>query len=133
MTDEKKFGFWLGHAQNDLGTAEAMFKSGKWVCVVFMCEQALEKLVKGLYFLYVDDNIPRLHTITAIFSEFSERMPRQIREEYLDLFRQLSECYKNTRDTEYIQNASEMIHEPTAKSILDKTKEAYQWLLTQKP
>jgi HEPN domain-containing protein len=132
MTDEEKFGFWLGHAQYALETAEAMFKSDKWVCVVFMCEQAIEKLVKGLYFLYVDDNIPRLHDINAVFSKFSERLPRQIREEYLDLFRQLSDCRKNTRYTEYIQNASEMINEPTAKSIFNKTKEAYQWLLTQK-
>jgi HEPN domain-containing protein len=133
MTDEEKFGFWLGHAQYDLDAAEAMFKSGRWVYVVFMCQQAIEKLVKGLYLLYIDDNVPRLHNINAIFSRFSDRLPQQIKAEYLDLFRQLSDCYKNTRYTEYIRNVSEMINESVAKSILDKTKEAYQWLLTQKP
>jgi HEPN domain-containing protein len=110
-----------------------MFKSSRWVYVVFMCQQTIEKLVKGLYLLYIDDNVPRLHNINAIFSKFSERLSQQINEEYLDLFRQLSDCYKNTRYTEYMQNVSEMINESTAKFILGKTREAYQWLLTQKP
>jgi hypothetical protein len=33
----------------------------------------------------------------------------------------------------YMRNVSEMTNESTAKSILDETLEAYQWLLTQKP
>ena len=49
MDSEKKFNYWLDTAQYDLKTAESMLDAGRWFYVVFMCQQALEKLVKGLY------------------------------------------------------------------------------------
>jgi hypothetical protein len=38
MTNEEKYGYWLTHAQYDLDTAGAMFTSGRWFYVVFMCQ-----------------------------------------------------------------------------------------------
>jgi HEPN domain-containing protein len=63
---QEKYGYWLETAQYDLDTADAMFASGRWVYVVFMCQQAIEKLVKGLYVLYVDDNVPKTHNIRIL-------------------------------------------------------------------
>ncbi len=48
MDAEEKFGHWLDTAEDDIGTADAMAASGRWPYVVFMCQQAIEKLVKGL-------------------------------------------------------------------------------------
>jgi len=48
---------------NNMETAQAMFETGRWLYVVFMCQQAIEKLCKGLYLLYIDDNVPRIHDI----------------------------------------------------------------------
>jgi HEPN domain-containing protein len=45
-----------------------MLQSGRWFYTVFMCQQAIEKLIKGLYVLYVDDNVPRLHDINSILT-----------------------------------------------------------------
>jgi HEPN domain-containing protein len=60
MTNEEKYNYWLDIAKYDLDTADAMYKSRRWLYVVFMCQQAIEKLVKGLYLLYIDDNTPKL-------------------------------------------------------------------------
>jgi HEPN domain-containing protein len=49
MDAQEKYDYWLDIAQYDLETASAMFDSGRWLYVVFMCQQAVEKLVKGLY------------------------------------------------------------------------------------
>jgi len=57
----EKFEYWLDIAQYDLVTADAMLSGGRWLYVVFMCQQAVEKLVKGLYTLYTDDSVPRIH------------------------------------------------------------------------
>jgi len=43
MTDEEKLNYWLELAQYDLDTASAMFSTGRWFYVVFMCQQAIEK------------------------------------------------------------------------------------------
>ena len=46
MDAQEKFEFWLDIAQYDLGVAESMLKSGRWLYTVFCCQQAIEKLVK---------------------------------------------------------------------------------------
>ena len=54
MNKDQKFLYWLDIAKYDLKTAEAMLTSGRFVYVVFMCQQSLEKLAKGLYNYYID-------------------------------------------------------------------------------
>jgi HEPN domain-containing protein len=48
MNTQEKFDYWLDIAQYDLETEDAIFTAGRWLYVVFMCQQALEKLCKGL-------------------------------------------------------------------------------------
>jgi HEPN domain-containing protein len=133
MTDEEKFGFWLEYAQYDLETADAMFKSGRWVYVVFMGQQAIEKLVKGLYLLYIDDNIPRLHNITAVFSKFADKLSEPLSDDTRRLFDRLSLYYLEARYPEYKNNLNSVTDKETASLLLQKTKEVFQWLLTLKP
>ncbi|UCE08346.1 MAG: HEPN domain-containing protein [bacterium] len=45
---EKEISYWIEHAQYDLGTAEAMLISGRYLYVTFMCQQAIEKLLKAI-------------------------------------------------------------------------------------
>jgi HEPN domain-containing protein len=133
MTTEEKFEFWFEYAQNDLDTAEAMFKSGRWMYVYITCQQALEKLVKGLYLFYVDDNIPRLHDIAVIFGKYSDKLKKQIEDEYLSLFDKLSNFYLRSRYPDYSKILSYQATKKNSSSVLTKTKEAYKWLLTMKP
>ncbi|MDR3302752.1 MAG: HEPN domain-containing protein, partial [Spirochaetaceae bacterium] len=72
MTIEQKFTLWYDYAMEDLTTAEAMYRSGRWLYLLFCCQQALEKLVKGLYLLYLDDNIPKIHNINTLIDRFSD-------------------------------------------------------------
>lgn len=43
MNSEEKYEYWLDIAKYDLETAEAMFDSGRYLYVVFMCQQSIEK------------------------------------------------------------------------------------------
>ena len=40
---------WLKQADYDYETAEAMFKTGRYIYAIFMCHLAIEKTLKGLY------------------------------------------------------------------------------------
>jgi HEPN domain-containing protein len=75
MTDEEKFNYWIELAQYDLDTVAAMFSTGRWFYVVFMCQQVIEKCCKGLYTLFVDDNVPKINNIKTIFTRFKEKLP----------------------------------------------------------
>jgi len=133
MNIQEKFKYWLEIAQYDLDTAEVMLKSGRWLYVVFMCQQAIEKLVKGLYILYIDDNIPYIHNIRVIIEKFESRLPEAVSDERYDLFEELTAYYLNGRYTDYKQKLSDLLDKETADVYYKQTKEAYTWLLTMKP
>jgi HEPN domain-containing protein len=133
MDSEEKFTYWLNHAQYDLDTADVMYQGGRWLYVVFMCQQAVEKLCKGLYLLYIDDNVPRIHDISNLVRRFENTLSEKIPEETFDFFDRLTNFYLNDRYPEYQQNINSMVNEQSARAILDKTKEVFKWLLTLTP
>ncbi len=98
-----------------------------------MCQQAVEKLVKGLYVLHVDDNIPKTHNIRALVEKIDSKFPEQLKEEQYNLFDELTIHDLNSRYTNYKQKRAERLREQEAKSILNLTKEAFACLLTMKP
>lgn len=48
MTKEEKVRYWLDIANYDLDTAEAMYQTGRWLYVAFMCHQVIEKTLKPI-------------------------------------------------------------------------------------
>jgi HEPN domain-containing protein len=129
---KEKFEYWLDIAQYDLETANTMFNGGRWLYVVFMCQQAVEKLVKGLYTLYVDDNVPRVHNITAIVEKFEDRLQTPVPQDKYRLFDNLSAYYLNNRYPDFLSKLSSQINEKESKDILRETKAVFAWLLTLK-
>jgi HEPN domain-containing protein len=49
MTNEEKYLKWLKHGNEDLKSAEVMLSNGRYSYVAFMCQQAIEKLAKGIF------------------------------------------------------------------------------------
>jgi len=133
MDSIEKFEYWFDIAQYDLETAQAMFETGRWLYVVFMCQQSIEKLCKGLYLLYIDDNIPRIHDINSLITKFEDKLPESIGDDKRLLFSRLSAFYLNNRYPEYRERLSASLSKEEAKNILDKSKEVFTWLLTLKP
>lgn len=133
MNTQEKYEYWLESAQYDLESAEAMFSGGRWLYVVFMCQQAVEKLVKGLYLLYINDNIPKLHAIRQLLRKFEDKLPEPVSEERYELFDNLSAFYIEARYTDYKKKMGAALNKQEAENYLKRTKEAFTWLLTLKP
>jgi HEPN domain-containing protein len=133
MDAQEKYDYWLDIAQYDLETASAMFDSGRWLYVVFMCEQAVEKLVKGLYVLYIDDNIPRVHAIRQVIKKYDGKLPAPVNEDRYRFFDKLSAFYLEGRYADYKQKLSALVDKQEAESVLKQTREVFAWLLTLRP
>jgi len=43
-----KVAYWIDIANYDIDTAEAMYQTGRWLYVAFMCHQAIEKTLKPI-------------------------------------------------------------------------------------
>ncbi len=133
MNNEEKFNYWEDIAMYDLETAEAMLISGRYLYVVFMCQQAVEKLVKGLFVLYKGEEPPRIHNIWNIFDrifdidKFGEN-EKQIAEGYFSFFDELLAYYISERYPSYKQKLSQSITKEKATEVLISTKEVFSWL-----
>ena len=133
MDRTEKFEYWIDIAEYDLATADAMYKSARWLYVVFMCQQAVEKLVKGLYILYVDDDVPKIHNIRQLINKYASQLSEEVSASNYTLFDDLTSYYIEGRYPKYKDELYKVIDKKEAEDILKKTKEAFTWLLTMKP
>jgi len=133
MDSIDKFNYWYDTAKYDLKTAQSMYKTGRWLYVIFMCQQAIEKLCKGLYVIFIDDDVPRIHDINSLLIKFADKLSEPVNDDKRFLFAKLSAFYLNNRYPEYKENLSASIDKKEAKDVLKKTKEVFKWLLTMKP
>ena len=133
MTIYEKFNVWCEYAEQDLDAAGVMLDAGRWFYVVFMCQQAVEKLVKGLYVVLVDENVPRIHNIKTLVERFEDRLAAPVPAKYYRLFKMLSAYYVSNRYPDYISKAAEQISKEEATDMFNETKEGFAWLLTLRP
>lgn len=108
-----------------------MYDSGRWQYVAFMCRQAIEKLCKDLYILYVDDNILRIHNISNIVLRFSDKLGQSISDETYAFFNHLTSLYMDGHYPDYSDQF--FLNQEEARKLLQQAKEAFTWLLTLKP
>ena len=98
-----------------------------------MCQQAVEKLVKGLFLLYLNETAPKTHNIGTLINRFENLLPVSITEERYLLFETLTKYYLADRYPNFLYEAESQITQNKAVEILAATKEVFAWLLTLKP
>jgi len=117
---------WIELAAYDLATAEAMLASGRYLYVLFCCQQAIEKHLKALLTDRTGEFPPRTHDLVKL----AQAVTILLREDQ-DLFlRELTKYYIGTRYPEEVSLlATEATREVTSR-YLSLTKEFLEWLVT---
>jgi len=138
LNNKEKYCYWEEYAQYDLDTAIAMFDSGRYLYSAFMCQQAIEKIVKGLYVLYTNEEPVKSHNIALIFNNlcntdtFKENVLNETfhfyNEKYTSLFVKLLAFYISARYPVYKEKLSTVLSRNEADELLMTTKEAFIWL-----
>lgn len=67
MSQEEAVKHWIDSSKEDLETAEALFKSEKFVYCLFFCHLAVEKLIKAIVIKKTDGTPPISHNLAQIF------------------------------------------------------------------
>jgi|LSQX01.1.fsa_nt_gb HEPN domain-containing protein len=132
MNNHDKYLYWLDVAEYDLNTADSMLESGRYVYVVFMCQQGLEKLAKGLYNFYIDDNVPRVHNISFVLNKIIDVLDIEVEEDTYKLFDKLAAYYLQGRYPSFKEKISQLVEETEAMNILKQSKEVFQWMQSLK-
>jgi HEPN domain-containing protein len=130
MNTEEKYEYWYDIAKYDLETADAMYLSGRWLYVAYMCQQAIEKMAKGIYLYRIDDNVPRTHNISKLVASIAGTLPPDaVSKDKYEFFDEMTTFYLQGRYPEYKEKLGALMNRAKAKIILDKSKEIFAWLL----
>jgi HEPN domain-containing protein len=116
---------WVERAEYDLETAKAMLDTVRYLYVAYMCQQAVEKLLKALIAKQNKENLP-IHNLTRL-AEIAE-ISNDLKIEQLDFLAELTPYSIEARYGDYKESLSEIINEQRARDVYKKTEEIFQWL-----
>lgn len=117
---------WRELATYDLGTAEAMLAAGRYLYVLFCCQQAVEKHLKGLIVERCSIFPPRTHDLARLAHE-----AKIVLDGGQDLFlRTLTKYYVGTRYPEEVRVLADEATRELSTGLLMQTKDLLQWLQT---
>jgi HEPN domain-containing protein len=124
---DKDVKYWYDLAVYDKGTAEAMYKAGRYLYVLFMCQQATEKMLKGFVVQETNEFPPRTHDLERL----AKLCKIKLEKAQLELLRVLTGYYIETRYPEDIKKISIETDKSKAFQYLKETKEFLRWLKTK--
>jgi HEPN domain-containing protein len=117
---------WLERVDYDLQTADAMLNAGRYIYAVFMCQQAVEKVMKAFINNKGNEVLP-IHNLRRL-SENSELI-NELNEEQLTKLDFLSQYYINARYKEDINELSKGITKEFSAGIIVFAKEMIEWVI----
>lgn len=122
MIDDLKY--WLDIAKYDLETAAAMLKAGRYIYVLFMCQQALEKILKAHVTKTTKKYPPKVHNLLYLLE--NAKLSADVKDrEFLE---KLNYYYLESRYPDEQKKISREINKELAEKYYAKTREVFQWL-----
>ncbi len=71
MNKLEKCGYWMMLSDYDIGTIDALIKGERWVYVAYLCQQAVERQLKGMYVYFIESEPPKTHNVNFLFSKIT--------------------------------------------------------------
>ena len=99
---DKYVSHWLERSKYDLETAKAMLDARRYLYVAYMCQQAVEKLLKAIIAQHGKENLP-IHNLNRL-AELAE-LSGELEEGQIDLLAELT-AYNIVARYEIIRVAS---------------------------
>lgn len=127
MTFENTYNEWFLQSDYDLGTAEDMFKSGRYIYCIFMCHLSLEKVLKGLLIKKTGEFPIKTHSLVY----FSEKIGISANEKHYEFLYTLDKISVPTRYPESLSKLIAVFTKEKSEDILKTTKEIQQWIKLQ--
>jgi len=123
---EKEISYWIEHAEYDLATEEAMLESGRYLYVTFMCQQAIEKLLKAIVIKFKSIAPPYSHNLRRL-AEIAG-IDKQMVDDQINLLDDLTPFCVAARYPAYKAKMAKIATSEVSSHYLKQTKELFQWL-----
>ena len=122
-----KYKEWLRQAEYDMATADAMFKSGRYIYAVFMCHLSIEKGLKGLYHYELDIVLPKTHNLIYLLNQISKNPEVELKKFII----KLNTASLATRYPDDLAKIQSAYTKTVVKEIIVRSKEVLEWIKMQ--
>lgn len=126
-TEDTDITSWLDASRYDLQTAKALLKSRRYIYVLFMCQQSLEKLLKAHVTAQTRQFPPRVHNLMRL----AEMSGSEFSEEEKMLLERLSLYYLQSRYPPEVQALAKTVNSSMATAHLKQTEALWKRLRRQ--
>lgn len=118
---------WLKQADYDMGTADAMFTSGRYLYAVFMCHLSIEKSLKGLFSKELAEVPPKTHNLIYLLKKIGGKP----REDLLKFITKLNTASVATRYPDDLSKIQAAYTKEITEEMIEKSKEVLKWVKAQ--
>lgn len=117
---------WIDISSEDLSMAELSFEHGRYLHMMFFCQQSIEKAFKGLFFENQQQTPPRKHDLLALAANCG--VLGELTIERKTFLATVSEYYIESRYPEDRVNLAQACTKEFAVGMLSETKEVLAWV-----
>jgi HEPN domain-containing protein len=122
---DKIVSHWVERAEYDLETARSMLDTGRYLYVGYMCQQAVEKVLKGIIAQQNKENLP-IHNLNRLAQVAG--IENNLNAEQFNFLAELTPYCIEARYGDFRESLSEIINEQRAREVYAETLEIFQWL-----
>ena len=129
MNTAEKVEYWLGIADYDFDTAEAMYSTGRWLYVAFMCHQVIEKTLKAYWCTTQEDEPPYIHNHKRLADGCG--LYSKMSMEQKDFLNTVTTYNIEARYPESKDALARKLDKEACRFIIDNTKTLQTWIKEQ--
>lgn len=138
MTPYEKYTYWQTLSDYDIETAEFLITGKRWAYVTFLCQQSVERLVKGMHVYFTGKEPPKSHNVAFLLIKVSrcEKFKNLVdidkinegQKKYEDFIADLMFYYISDYPFSYKKVMDRFVSEEVAMDVYNKTLEVLSWL-----
>ena len=118
--------YWLDLAQYDIETADAMFATGRWLYVGFMCHQVLEKTLKAYWCSTQETPPPYIHNLKRLCDGVG--LTEKLSDDQIEFVARMMPLNIEARYPEYKDALLRTLSRDVCEGIIANTKEMALWI-----
>ncbi|MEK6545132.1 MAG: HEPN domain-containing protein [Nitrospinota bacterium] len=120
---DKAVNFWLLSSKDNFTTATAMLKAGRYNFAMFMCQQAVEAILKAVFIIQRNERPEYIHKLPRLVEMTDIKIPKTIDKKILKIdAHYIKARYKEDRFNTKIYNKR------NATALLKDTEDVIKWL-----
>ena len=124
MNDKAKY--WIEMSDYDFDTAKAMFETGRYLYVGFMCHQVIEKLLKAYWSCVLDSPPLKIHSLSRLAEKSG--LDTKMTEEQLDFIDVLEPLNIEARYPSYKERLMKSLNTERCTELLKMTNDLRTWI-----